>query len=544
MRKFEGEPTPETTKHVTQVNGENVLEGSSTKAGTPHFTRRNFLKAMIVGGGAAAASYAMGKSGLTLRQESDTAEKNKPEYDFIPLVEDLKPVEVVKLNEELKVLNDALTGKLVEDLKPENMEYSRSVFGVCTSAVKHLRNAYAAGHINSEQLMKWYSFISKNAVTDVDWGEPEYSLGKEEKYTTKILNNSLKVAIRFEAFKSARYFALKEPRWKESTDILNPLGSWTVALHPADLRDGDPRYRHLVPGSDGGWDDILRRGDGTVANADPERGSVEYTTSLVKNNWRYIKAASGMYGIDPFYIAAIISMESTDVKLYKLFGAHAEGNFFQDETYKKDPRALLSRALWEGSGIGERSGLKGALIKGLLLVWQQEKYLKRIIGDLTITEDTIDLLGALAGDDVSVGLGQVNLSTARKYGLVNVGRITTTEEVPDQVLGFLLTNPAINIGAIAAYTRALVDKYETMQEEGLNLRLPDLSKYSPTVKNSGNLLEGDPEFSPHFGIRFYGGMYTTVEYPSGGLSHYNIWGGPLTSFYLYYKHEAESLGLT
>ena len=93
MRKFEGEPTPETTKHVTQVNGENVLEDSSTKAGTPHFTRRNFLKAMIVGGGAAAASYAVGKSGLTLRQESDTAEKNKPEYDFIPLVEDLKPVE-------------------------------------------------------------------------------------------------------------------------------------------------------------------------------------------------------------------------------------------------------------------------------------------------------------------------------------------------------------------------------------------------------------------------------------------------------------------
>jgi len=535
-------PNPE-RESVTSIL-ETPVEDSPSKGAQGGITRRAFLKGMV--GATAGVALAYGTSRLGLKYEPKGSATKEQEYDFNPLIEDLQPVEVGKLNEELTVLSHVLAGKLTEELKPETTDYNKSTFAVCIAAVKHLRNAYAANRIGQEQLREWFTFISEHAVTDVDWSEPEYSADEGQKYTNKVLSNSLKVAIRYETFRFARYLAYTEPQWQSVADTLNPSGLLTVALGPNDLHD-HPIYRRLGLKSDGEWDAVTSRGRSTVVHADPERGSIEHINAVVKSNWHHIKAASELYNVDPYYIAAVISMESTDVKLYKLFGYETEGDYFQDDAYYRDPRALLKKALWEESNYDLGHGLRKSLSRGLGLLWQQERYLKHLIGDPTITEDTIDLLGALAGEDTSIGLGQVNITTAKKYGLVRAGPITTTEETPDQVLALLLTNSAMNIGAVAAYTRALVDKYETMQREGLNLYLPDMTKFSPSADKSENLLEDNPEFSPHFGVRFYGGMYTTAEYPDAGtingLTHYTIWGQGVTSFYLYFKHEAENLGL-
>jgi hypothetical protein len=298
--------------------------------------------------------------------------------------------------------------------------------------------------------------------------------------------------------------------------------------------------------TDRGWSGKNSLDESLIFLGVPEKyANTEYTDEVIKRHWRTIRRAAEQFDIDPLYIAAIISMECRDKKVFELF------DFHRSYRNKVKLTSLLFLEMDE-----EDEGIKSLLVKALDFLNQHKDIAKVIFPD-AVSEDVVDYLGAVMGENTSVGLGQINIETARRFGLVQIGDRVFKPETPQIILSTLLTNPSINIFAIAAYTRMLIDTYTQMQKNGLNLYLPDLSENNPSNNHTNNL-KGDPVYPTNFGITFFGALYTSMEYPEFNSElrpPYNIqvdlrfppiannWGDMIASYYYYYLEERDRLSL-
>lgn len=270
------------------------------------------------------------------------------------------------------------------------------------------------------------------------------------------------------------------------------------------------------------------------------------TDDLVQQYWPQFKKAGKHFNIDPLYLAAVVSMETRDLKEYFLYTENPDT--------KPYATPLLANGIKYGSlEAGRPPGFLENKVIEIAWFIQEHRDIARHILPEKIPEYFIDLAGGLAGKNTSLGLGQVNIDTARRFGLVDIFGRQTNDQAPRQLMATLLNNPEISIFASAAYFRRLIDEYARMQKAGLNLYLPDLTRYNPSPECVDNKLINDPIYYSNFGRTFFGSLYTALpypEYPQDGELNFKLrripmmfWGSDIDTYYQYYKKERERLML-
>jgi len=151
---------------------------------------------------------------------------------------------------------------------------------------------------------------------------------------------------------------------------------------------------------------------------------------------------------------------------------------------------------------GERYGIEVEVLAGVILAEQR---------DQSLNEDRAKyVLGAVLGRDVSMGLGQVRVSTARKYDLLS-DSVGDGERagLTDREIARLLSSDEVNILATAKYLRILADLGAAANgrfqgDQGAPLDLSSLSKPSAQW---GSAVTSRPDL-----LRLIGSQYTRTPW--------------------------------
>lgn len=282
------------------------------------------------------------------------------------------------------------------------------------------------------------------------------------------------------------------------------------------------------------------------------KDTTDYTDKVVQGHWGDIKAAAAYFGVDPPFIASLISMEARDEKLYPLYAVHRNDTALFARLSQPTSLATMIKS----EGVGDMGANK--ILQILYFIEDNGAVFRRII-PAAVSEEVTDFIGGILGTDASVGVGQVNIATAKRFGLLKtLGGRHFNQKAPDALYTLLLENPALNIWAVTGYVRKQIDEYTRLQRSGLNLYLPDLSRYNPSKERAGNKLTGDPLYGEDFGIAMFGACYTAKEYPEYGhggdpaltrqrlrfVPYINEWGDWVAGYNQYYIENGQRLGLT
>lgn len=463
--------------------------------------------------------------------EQGRAPRETSHLNFEALEKEIYPVSAIEANNAEENIKKVMNGQYeldisdLEKTSEELLKLINDVQKIRNFAIFNSNHAYVS--VNSLKTM-----IAQNPSADFN----DNPLADWDQSTFKV---NFKNVIKLEAYLSLRNLVNRGIAKQEDLQSIN-FNGWVEYPYligsRTDTHSLGSNFSHKKQ-----IDEPLNFG-----MVDETKDNLNHTDNIIKTNWKNIKDAAERFGIDPFYIASIISMEARDQKTYYLY---EQGDF------KKPP---LSLVLQSGSADTDENNPQIKRVLRVLGFINKHKALTQAILPDTLSEDTIDLLGAIAGQNTSLGPGQVNIDTANRFGLVELLSRRINEKIPESVLGVLLTNKRLNIMAIASYTRKLIDEYQRMQTEGLNLYLPDLTKYNPSKDCSNNKLANDPVYGENFGIAFFGGLYTSADYPEFSADKkdkyrtlrnlrfapdIDNWGGWIGKYYEYYQQNKERLGL-
>lgn len=227
-------------------------------------------------------------------------------------------------------------------------------------------------------------------------------------------------------------------------------------------------------------------------------------TETIQKYWPLIQESGNLFAIDPCYIAAIISQEAEQQRSFKIYSpATLNRKSIRNEEKLADALEAYTRGNLRLRNIATR------------ILWFIENHssVAKFFLPSHVSQRVLEVIGLIMHQNPTVGLGQLRIGTAQRLELVRIFGNKIPSTMPDLITGILLYIPSINIAAVAAYTRHMVDDLIAIQEAGLNYYLPDVTKFNPSLECIEHKLnDGDPINSVHWAISGFASMYSFREY--------------------------------